>query len=65
MISQSLTCAPYPTRRASQPLPHLPEHVDARDIRGSPDHLATAFVSRKFVPVHCSQAVRSGRDRLP
>ena len=37
MISQYFT-ARYPTRRASQPLPHFLERLDARDIRGSPDH---------------------------
>ena len=39
MISHYFTAPRYPTRRASQPLPHFLERLDARDIRGSPDHL--------------------------
>jgi hypothetical protein len=46
MISQYFTAAPYPTHRASQPLPHFPERADARDIRGNRDHLAAVFASR-------------------
>ena len=65
MISQYFTAAPYPTRRASQPLPHFPEHADARDIRGSPARLAAVFAFNKSARVHCSQVARSGRDRLP
>ena len=64
MISQYFTAEPYPTRRASQPSPHFPEGADARDMRGSRDRLAAVCESHKFVPVHCSQAARSGRDRL-
>ena len=51
MISQYFTAASYPTRRASQPLPHLRERADARDIRGRPDRLAAVCESHKFVPV--------------
>jgi hypothetical protein len=64
MISQYFTAAPYPTRRASQPLPHFPERADARDIRGSPDRPAAVFACRKFVPALRSQAIRSNHDRL-
>jgi hypothetical protein len=37
MISQDFTAAPYPTRHASQTLPHFPERAGAQDIPGSPD----------------------------
>jgi hypothetical protein len=51
MICQYFTAAPYPTRRASQLLPHFPERADARGIHGSPDRPATVCESHKFVPV--------------
>jgi len=51
MISQYFTVAPYPTRRASQPLPHFLERADARDFRDSPDRLAAVCESHRFVPV--------------